>query len=244
MTQIINLTPHPVNIRRADGTPRTTRDLKGEHMADDTYGRVPNNNNAVPLIIDLGLEEGHITPQSVIRRIWAIRRHVLKEVWCAKRSTYARIARTSAQVEVIFPGGKVKHFVTARTEERQPRGILVTRRRSARAAWTRTMSEVSQAFNEIVDYAQFAILVDRAVSDPRVELPEEHPSGGWARFVKPLFGTQWRDRYDALQKLRRQLPAMAPNPTIEVEEEDETAIILQEEDGEIVLSASEEEGTD
>ena len=208
-------------------------------MAEDMHRRRPNE---VPLIIDLGLEEGEVTPQSVIRRIWAIRRHVLKKVWCNDASTYARIVRSSARVEVIYPSGKVKRFATTRTEERQPKGVLVVKRRGAKAAWTRTMYAVSQAFNEIVDYAQFAIRVDRAVSDPRVELPGEHPSAGWARFVKPLFGTEWRDRYEALQKLRRQLPAMAPNPTIEVVEEDDTEIILQEENGEIVLSAFDEEG--
>jgi len=150
------------------------------------------------------------TPSDILHRLELIYHRVIRQAERDCKSSYGRTLRRTACVILVIDAAENKEKVIATVRRRDvvpmSSGVLVPKVYSQVEAWKRTIREAKKIIVAMQRYALFAERCLDAMKDPGVAPPSEHPSVYFSRFVRPLFGTFYKDLHKHLIRENRSVP--------------------------------------
>lgn len=178
------------------------------------------------------------TPWEILKRIQVIETCVLQKAYRQSDGAFGVKLRRTARIVLVIDAAERKEKVIATVRRRDTTlpGVLTCRVFSRDEAWERTYVETCKIFNALKRYARFAHQCFLAAEDPYTAPPAQHPSVYFARFVRPVFGTYYKELHKELLARNRQVPLLG-------EKKDSGHMILSPRGLEMELEDTAEEDT-
>jgi hypothetical protein len=115
--------------------------------------------------------------------------------------------RRSAKIHFVIHGSVKVVLTTVNNEEKEGQALM-----TSDEAWRFTAMKARKILGSMLEYALFAerirkiqMRLSRGEEVALRELPEKHPSVHFTPFIKPLFGTVYKDLYGRLVELKKVL---------------------------------------
>ena len=149
-------------------------------------------------------------PIEIFLRLQVIREKVLIKAAKNADSHAGILLRKTAKITFVIDAAESKRKVIFTPRRWIDPSDGTSKELSRNEAWRRTYFEADKVIRAMQRYASFSNFCLKAFKDPDFPTPQSHPNVYFARYVRPVFGTFYKELHNLLVERDRQVPRLKP----------------------------------